>query len=238
MRIALVMVGLLASIASPFAISASKDNLYRYLNQAEARYGLPHNTLVALAYTESSMNPFAINADGVSFYPDSKDQAVSILKGLNLNPYVIKVKTKEQPSGINYFYSSAEAAARAVESIRSRNAVGDMSVLAMPVGKNTYYRRLDLKNTGLCLLQVSNKYHGVNAGRTVNEILDPTFCVNYGAQFIKQLIEKHGFEKGVGCYYTCGSSNRARKDREEYFQRFNRHFQRLNAQTLAIAGVQ
>lgn len=238
LRTLVILLGSLTSIFSWPVYGDSKAELYRILHDAEAEYGLPHNTLVALAYTESSMSPYAINADGVSFYPQSKGHAIQILRTLNLNPYVIKVKTKDHPKGTNLFFQSAQEANRALEQIRQRNSLGDLTVTPLPVKGSDYYRRLNLKNTGLCLLQISNMFHGSNVGRTVNEILDLNFCVSFAANYLKGLVDKHGLKKGVGCYYTCGVTDRAKRARTEYFARFNRHYQRLNTQSLALAGNQ
>lgn len=44
-----------------------------------ARYGVPKALVVAIAQTESSLNPLTVNVAGKSYYPSSRDEALRLI---------------------------------------------------------------------------------------------------------------------------------------------------------------
>lgn len=205
------------------------QDLVRRLHQEEREHGLPHNSLVALSLTESDLSWYALNIDGASFYPRSKSEALQILQNVGTRPYVVRIKRAAKQKSELYFYRTLHAAKRAARKLKS--TPGYPKAIPFDEAEGLPYRKLDMLNTGLCALQINYRWHGNREGRTVDKILDREFCIEYGAQFLASLIDKHGFERGVGCYYTCGNNDYQRKARAEYFQRYTRHFSRLNAST-------
>ena len=223
---------LLCSFLLWSSAAAANQSLIDRLHEAEERHSLPHNSLVALSETESSLNLFAINVDdGASFYPKSKTEALRILRNISNRPFILKVKERESDSNSEvYFFKTERAANQALARITQPNS--KFQPVRHP--DNSYVRKLNMLNTGLCALQLNYRWQAHGQGRGVNTLLDPDFCINHGAKFLSGLIRQHGFKKGVGCYYTCGKSERAQRDRREYIARYNRHFNRLrNSATVA-----
>ena len=50
--------------------------------KAERKYDIPKGLLLAISSVESSMKPYAINNNGISYYPESYDHAERLLKNL------------------------------------------------------------------------------------------------------------------------------------------------------------
>lgn len=200
------------------------QDLVDRLHQAELKYGLPKNSLVALSLTESSLHWFALNIDGASFYPKSRQQALSIMRSVIERPYVMSIKANAESEPELWFFSTRQAAHKAVSQLGASPHYPEI----IPQASGDLFRKLSLMNTGICALQISYRWHARDEGRSVADLLDPNFCIDYGAKYLAGLVRKHGFEKGVGCYYTCSNRSRARREREEYFDRYNRHFTRLN----------
>lgn len=204
-------------------VCSADPTLIAKLHEAERAHGLPVNSLVALSSNESSLKWFAINFDdGASFYPKSKSHAIRIIKNVVKRPWVIKVKKPDEDSEV-YFFSTRQLAMQAAQKIKRSDAY---DLIPQPDGSNV--RKLNLLNTGLCAMQLNFRWQAYEQGRSVDQLLDRDFCIEHGSAFVANLIKKHGFEKGIGCYYTCGNSERARRLRKEYFERYNRHLQRLS----------
>lgn len=219
---------LLITLTLSFAVSADQSLIDR-LHEAESKYNLPHNSLVALSKTESSMHWFALNIDGAAFYPETKEKALRIMQHVVQRPYVLKLRSRTNEAAAELFFFPSEDHA---QRILNRVLAGQTDKEAVRHSDKSYLRRLDLLNTGMCALQLNYRYQAHGQGRGVQTLLDPEFCVNHGAKFFAGLINKHGFgEKGIGCYYTCGSSKRAQRIRRDYFARYSRHLKRLNNST-------
>lgn len=216
---------LVAVTTSANSVNADQS-LIRELRQAEARYGMPDMSLVALSKTESSLNWFAINFDdGASFYPDTKEQALRIIRNVSQRPYIVRASTNGGTPQV-YFFQTLAAAQSAVA---SANRTDGYRVEPHPDG--SVVRKLNLLNTGLCAMQLNFRWQAYKQGRSAKTLLDPKFCIDHAAKFVSGLIKKHGFEKGIGCYYTCGNEAEARRNRAEYFARYSRHFKRLSKST-------
>jgi len=48
---------------------------------ASVEYGVSYKTLYAIAKVESSLNPYAVNIGGKSYFPGSKEEALKLIKG-------------------------------------------------------------------------------------------------------------------------------------------------------------
>lgn len=220
-----LVVGILVFLASVTSATADQS-LIRELREAEARYGMPDMSLVALSQTESSLKWFAINFDdGASFYPETKEQALRIVRNVSNRPYIIRVSKNGGEAQVYFFRSLPEAQRAVTRASRSE----EYEVFPHPDGSKV--RKLNLLNTGLCAMQLNFRWQAYEQGRSVKQLLDPEFCIDHAAKFVSGLIRKHGFEKGIGCYYTCGKDRNAQRNRAEYFARYNRHFKRLSSST-------
>lgn len=52
------------------------DDYFRY---AAARYAVPYNLLLSIGEHESRLNPWAVNIEGRSYYPKSKEEALALI---------------------------------------------------------------------------------------------------------------------------------------------------------------
>lgn len=220
--IALLLLGSLPALAQQDLIDSLRD--------AEKRYGLPDLTLVALSRNESSLNWFAINFDDVaSFYPKTKAHALRIIRSVSGRPYTIRVsKAGKRPEV--YFFPTVSSAQRAASKVHQHD---DWEIVEHSSGK--VVEKLDLLNTGLCAMQLNFRWQAHEQGRSAKTLLDPSFCIEHAAKFVAGLIRKHGFEKGIGCYYTCGRGKEAQQNRREYFARYRRHLDSLASASPQIA---
>lgn len=205
------------------AVFADQDLVDR-LRKMETQLGLPDMSLVALSATESTLSWYALNFDDIaSFYPKSKAHALKIITSVSGRPYAVKI-VKPNSNGEVYFFATRQAAQRAVSKAQQLKGYD-----VVTHRDNTLVRKIDLLNTGLCAMQLNFRWQAHGQGRTAEDLLDREFCIEHGANFLASLIKKHGFEKGVGCYYTCGNGPRAKRDRKEYFERYKRHLDRLTS---------
>jgi len=181
-----------------------KDRIHFY----EDKFNLPHNLLIAIAMTESRLNPWAVNIDGIPVFPTSKHDAVSILKAVaSGNLYAIYLRKKgTRKSG---FYSSAYEASINLSRYESENWKAIKT-------QGKIIRKINPRNSDICLMQLNYKYHGATEFSTVNDMFDIDRCIKYGAQFLSSLIKKHGLTKGIGCYNTCGSKATSVVKRNKY----------------------
>ncbi|MHB1702800.1 MAG: lytic transglycosylase domain-containing protein [bacterium] len=58
--------------------NANADLTYCF-NQASALYKVPQDVLIAIAFVESGFNPYAVNVEGIPYFPDSYNQAINIV---------------------------------------------------------------------------------------------------------------------------------------------------------------
>lgn len=205
------------------SVTADQDLIDR-LRKMETQLGLPDMSLVALSANESTLSWYALNFDDVaSFYPKTKAHALKIIRSVSGRPYAVKI-VKPNAGGEVYFFATRQAAQRAVAKARQLKGYS----VATHHDK-TVVKKIDLLNTGLCAMQLNFRWQAHGQGRTAEDLLDREFCIEHASSFVAGLIKKHGFEKGIGCYYTCGNGPRAKQDRKEYFERYKRHLDRLTS---------
>lgn len=81
---------------------------------ASIEYGVSYETLYALAKVESNLNPYAVNVEGKSYFPRTKEEALYLIKGkekydiglMQINSYWIK-KFKLNPEWLlNPYYNA------------------------------------------------------------------------------------------------------------------------------------
>lgn len=221
MRIVFALLTLFLSLS----VSAEQD-LIDTLRAAETRLGLPDMSLVALSATESTLSWYALNFDDVaSFYPKTKTHALQIIRSVSGRPYAVKIVKPNDAEEV-YFFATRQAAQRAVSKARRINGYE-----VVTLRDDRVVKKIDLLNTGLCAMQLNFRWQAHGQGRTAEDLLDREFCIEHASNFVAGLINKHGFEKGVGCYYTCGNGPIAKRNRKEYFERYKRHLDRLTKST-------
>lgn len=64
------------ALATTGGTAAPYDDHFRY---AAARYAVPYNLLLSIAEHESRLNPWAVNIEGRSYYPKSKEEALALI---------------------------------------------------------------------------------------------------------------------------------------------------------------
>jgi len=65
---------------------------------ASLEYGVPYETMYAIAKVESSLNPYAVNVERKSYYPKTEEEALRLIKGrenydlglMQINSYWVK----------------------------------------------------------------------------------------------------------------------------------------------------
>lgn len=189
-----------------------KDKISFY----EAKYKLPHNLLLAMALTESRLNPWAINIDGIPVFPASKSDALSILKSVaSGNLYGIYLQNGSlRKSG---FYRSKDEAAH--------NLLKYTNLKWKAIkNKGQSIRKLNPINSDVCLLQINYKYHGDTGFDSVNDMFDIDKCIKYSAKYLSTLINRHGITKGIGCYNTCGTKLKSVQTRNKYIAKVLRNW--------------
>lgn len=65
-----------SALATPGDGAPPYDAYFRY---AAARYAVPYNLLLSISEHESRMNPWAVNIEGRSYYPKSKEEALALI---------------------------------------------------------------------------------------------------------------------------------------------------------------
>lgn len=216
-----------AFLALFFSLSvAAEQDLIDTLRGMETKLGLPDMSLVALSATESTLSWYALNFDDVaSFYPDTKTHALQIIRSISGRPYAVRVIKPNADKEV-YFFTTRQNAERAVAKVQRMKGYA-----VATFRDDSVVKKVDLLNTGLCAMQLNFRWQAHGQGRTAEDLLDREFCIEHASNFVAGLINKHGFEKGVGCYYTCGNGPRAKRDRKEYFERYQGHLSRLRNST-------
>ena len=66
---------------SPALASQGREGPYdQHFRYAAKRYAVPYNLLLSLSEHESRMNPWAVNIEGKSYYPKSKEEALKLVR--------------------------------------------------------------------------------------------------------------------------------------------------------------
>ena len=76
-----VFLSLLIAVNSLLASSAGATHrLEQYFEDGCRQWGAPKTLAMAIAETESNMSPWAVNVRGKSFYPETKEEAMRLVR--------------------------------------------------------------------------------------------------------------------------------------------------------------
>jgi len=200
-------------ILTPMPSYAKYDGYFSYY---ENKYKLPKNILKAISIVESKTLPWTMNIDGVPVYANSKNQAVTVLKHVaRSHRFGIAYKQGERvKSG---FYKTEKAAKKA---LKAKTRLG---AKILKINKR-FINKVNPKNSDICLMQVNYRWHGKDNFRSVNEMFDPEKCINYAAKYLSTLINRHGLDKGIGCYNGCGKSKSDQITMKSYIRKVKREW--------------
>lgn len=202
-------------------IGFANTSLIEQIHRVEAEYGLPHGYLVTIAEIESNFDPLAVNVNGIPFYFNSMPSLVSGLKGIVANPYLISVRNTDE---VTHFFRKTRESALAF----SNQLAAEGFTLVERDGQR--WRRLETSSTDLCVLQINYKVHAGTDFHTVEDIVDLERCLSFGAQYLSQMIERFGLERGPGCYHYCDTDS-------IYYQRYSARFKRAYERRFGVDPI-
>ena len=86
---------------------------------AAGEYGVSYELLYAVAKVESSLYPYAVHVDGRSYYPETKEQALSLIKGkknydlglMQINSYWVRKYNVPPERLLDVYYNARFGAA-------------------------------------------------------------------------------------------------------------------------------
>ncbi len=168
----------------------------RYFSAAAKAYGVPEVVLRSICELESKGNPWALNVNGVSFQPASREEALALLEHTRQRPWLLSVRYRKQEPQLSFFRSEKDAQ-RALSEIYSNN---HRWYLENPV--HTDIRRLDMRSVDIGLMQINHLFHGRHFDSQA-EIFDPRTNIFYAAKYLRRLMSRHGtIKKSVAFYHS------------------------------------
>lgn len=206
---------------------ANDQNVLGLLKAASIKHDVDYHLLLAISRVESALKPYAMNVDGQSFFPDTPQQAVKILKSINDRPWMLKIRSHEGEIE-QYLFSSrheALAALNKANSLRARNKLRKISLTnsATPGKYQASLNYLDVEETGIGPMQIHYSVHGKQRG-TVYKWFDPAFNIDYGAKYLKEVMDRHGHNVNGAAYYHSATP----KYRNSYVQRLKKALKNSN----------
>lgn len=162
--------------------------------------------LHSFAIHESRENPWALNINGESChkdshpfvvlgkltYCDSQSSAIKILKHVSKNPWLLKGKLNNKTYR---FWFKSERAARNFK-WRHQNRLTRVRITK----KKT-------SSTDIGLMQINWRYHYDKVGNIYN-LLDPSYNLNYGAQYYAKLSKRYSSVVAIGKYHNKNNLKR------------------------------
>lgn len=185
----------------------SNESIQSTIMHAEIKEGLPKGLLLAVAKTESKLQPWTMNIDGISVFLDSKKQAIEVLKAVaSTHRYGVQgMFNGEYFAG--FYQTETEAFQKSQQLAKTNNLIRINQKDFIKV--NPIY-------TDVCVMQINYRYHGTENFNNVNEMFDQSKCIYYAASFLSKLIKKHGIKKGVGCYNGCSAQSISSGSTQKY----------------------
>ena len=202
------------------ASAHSSSDFDKYFSKVEVKYGLPKKILKAIATVESELHPWTLNIDGIPVFAKDKVEAVQVLKfAASSHPYGIAYRDKigNVKSG---FYRSSTEAKKAIKRL------SDRGLRPMKINGSTI-NKVNAFNSDLCIMQLNYRYHGKTEFLTANEVFNLNKCIDYAGQFLSSLIERHGLDKGIGCYNGCGKKPEAQRVMKQYISKVKSAWEKL-----------
>lgn len=206
------------------AACASKDPYQ--LNELFWFYGKKYNVdpvvLQSIAEQETNLHPWSFNVHGEAFSANDKAQAINFLKELNKNPWMVKVRYKDQ-AGKNkssrWFFPNQQKAVKKLESVETLRLKKRLSpILSHEV------RKLKVISTDIGLMQINFLWHHKNFPH-VDFLFDPANNIDYAAKHIKDLIDRHGDLFVAIAHYHSNTP----KYQEIYIKRWTRIYNKNKA---------
>lgn len=220
------LVTLVTLLSISLFTNASTVNTKQLIVDAAKKHNIAPLVMLSIAENESRTRSWTLNVDEYPLYSDSKEEAMHKYRTIMHRPYVVQVDPGPSKKSVGYFFRTRLSAEQGISKIlNSKRASGYPKIIKQSNGE--YYRKLNIYNTGVCSMQINYYWNGGPNGLSVPELLEPETCINYAAKFLKSLLDKHSFEKAIGCYYTCGNSKHSKNARKQYYERFARNYNRL-----------
>ena len=203
------------------AYSFGSYETYRPLVELKAiKYGVPPYALMALIRHESRGRPWTFNIDGEGMFFNSKEKAVSTFTLINQNPWMVKIKLKNNKY-YRRFFNSGQSAADWSKKLANRSdtrlsiIVNPKKRIINPKRNTILIRPLKVRNVDVGLGQINYIHHGQHLSDDISffQWLDPSTNIDYMAKHLKELMDRHDNNVVVAMAYY---HNRKKKFQDRY----------------------
>lgn len=169
-------------------------NLDQVFATASKTYGVPVAVLKSICELESKGNPWALNINGIGFQPDTKQQAMALLRNTQDRPWALTLHYKGEAPKTSFFRTKSDAR-KALNDIYSNNRRW-----YLPNPTNVVLRKLDIRSTDVGLMQINYLFHGRHFN-SKEDLFDPVVNIHYAARYLRKLMSRHGTLKQAVAHY-------------------------------------
>jgi soluble lytic murein transglycosylase-like protein len=200
-----------------FAIPAWASSSINYdwaFSKYANKYKVDKAALKTLATIESNFNPWAINVNGESFFPQSKSHAINFLDRLNGRPWMLKYtdRTGKKNQTKRLFFKTKSQADQMSFLLKKQRSVSGINI-----------KKLNIRSTDVGIMQINIRWHGKNF-RSIFDMISPEKNIEYAASLLRELKEQHGTLTRAVAFYHSPTP----KYQNKYLKRFMPVYRKLS----------
>ena len=189
----LILFSILSSAQAQMAAQPDTDRLFL---QAAKSHNLKTELLLSIAQMESQLHPWAVNLNWEGFKPETKHDALELIKAAQDKPWLLKLEYGKDDHHRLFFRSEKDA------EDALNDVINNAKLLGIAAPKQTEIRLLDTRSVDIGLMQINWKFHGRHFD-SIEQLFEPEINVNYGAKYLSKLIWRHGnLEQAVAFYHS------------------------------------